>query len=116
MYRMRLSLASALIALASISAAAQQPAAPAPVATEIAPCIAQLRADAVKRGIDGVAFDGWFAGVEADPSVLELLDRQPEFTMQPWDYLAALVDEKRIADGRRKMAAHSEVLERIEAA
>jgi lytic murein transglycosylase len=112
----RLFAATATIALASLSAAAQQPPAPAPAAGDIAPCIAQLRADAMKRGIDGTAFDGWFAGVEADPSVLELLDRQPEFTMQPWDYLAALVDEKRIAEGRRKLAAHADVLERIEQA
>jgi lytic murein transglycosylase len=99
----------AALALVSLPATGQQPA-------DIAPCVAQIRADAVKKGIDGTAFDGWFAGVEADPSVLELLDRQPEFTMQPWDYLAALVDEKRIADGRRKLAAHSELLERIEKA
>src|SRR6188768_2930001 len=106
-------IACALIALDSFSASAQQPV-PPPPASDFAPCVTQLRADALKRGIDGAAFDGWFAGVEADPSVLELLDRQPEFTMQPWDYLAALVDEKRIADGRRKMAAHSELLQRIE--
>ena len=108
--------AFAMSALASFSSAAQQPATPPAPAPDIAPCVTQLRADAVKRGIDGARFDGWLAGVQADPSVLELLDRQPEFTMQPWDYLAALVDEKRIADGRRKLAAHAEVLERIEAA
>src|SRR5687768_9095980 len=108
-----LRLAVALFAFASV-AAAQQSAPPPVPAADIAPCIAQLRDDAVKRGIQGPSFDGWFAGVEADPSVLELLDRQPEFTMQPWDYLAALVDEKRIADGRRKLVAHSDVLERIE--
>jgi len=90
--------------------------APCPAAADIAPCIADLRAEAVKRGIDGQAFDGWFAGVEPDESALELMDRQPEFTLQPWDYLAMLVDAKRVADGRRKLASHSDLLERIEAA
>ena len=85
-------------------------------AADMAPCVAQLRADAVKRGIDGAAFDTWFAGVEPDNSAIEAMDKQPEFTLQPWDYLAMLVDEKRVADGRRKLASLSEVLERIEAA
>jgi len=110
----RLLAASAAAALASFSAAAQQS---APLtAADIAPCIAQLRTEAVKRGIDGAAFDGWFAGVEPDNSAIELMDRQPEFTLQPWDYLAMLVDDKRVADGRRKLATLSQVLERIEAA
>ena len=114
---LRTFVATASAVLASLTAGAQPAAAPTPPAMgEMAPCVAQLRAEAVKRGIDGAAFDGWFAGVEPDPSVIELLERQPEFTLQPWDYLAMLVDEKRVAEGRRKLAAHSEVLERIEAA
>lgn len=117
MTRIRFPFVTALAVLASLSATAQQPASPAPPpAADIAPCVAQLRAEAVKRGIDGPAFDGWFAGVEPDNSALELMDRQPEFTIQPWDYLAMLVDEKQVAEGRRKLASHSEVLERIEAA
>ena len=117
MTRIRSFVATASAVLASLTAGAQPAAAPTPPAMgEMAPCVAQLRAEAVKRGIDGAAFDGWFAGVEPDPSVIELLERQPEFTLQPWDYLAMLVDDKRVAEGRRKLAAHSEVLERIEAA
>src|SRR5687768_5802246 len=116
MSRMRPSLVAVLAVLASLSATAQQPASPAPTAADIAPCIAQLRAEAVKRGVDGHAFDGWFEGVEPDASALELMDRQPEFTIQAWDYLAMLVDEKRVAEGRRKLASHADTLERIEAA
>lgn len=113
MSRTLASVACALALLLSASAAAQSA---APPAGEFAACVAQLRTEAANRGIASAAFDGWFAGVEADPSVLELLDRQPEFTLQPWDYLAALVDDKRIADGRRKLAGHAQLLERIEAA
>ncbi|MEO7741338.1 MAG: lytic murein transglycosylase [Usitatibacter sp.] len=105
-----------MIALAAFSAAAQQPASASPATTDFAPCVAQLRTEAQKRGIDGAAFDGWFAGVEPDATAIELMDRQPEFTLQPWDYLAMLVDEKRVADGRRKLASLAELLERIEAA
>ena len=106
----------ALLVLACVSVPAQQPAAPAPPVADIAPCVAQLRAQAVKAGIGAAAFDGWMAGVETDASALELLDRQPEFSLQPWDYLGMLVDDKRIAEGRRKLASLSEVLDRMEAA
>ena len=108
--------ACAFVALAPFSAAAQQPVAAPQTAADMAPCVAQLRTEAVKRGIDGASFDVWFAGVEPDNSAIEAMDKQPEFTIQPWDYLAMLVDEKRVADGRRKLASLSEVLERIEAA
>ena len=110
------STASALALFAAITAAAQQPAAPPPSTVDFASCVAQLRAQAVKDGIAAAAFDGWFAGLEPDASALELLDRQPEFTLQPWDYLAMLVDEKRIAEGRRKLTSQGEWLDRIEAA
>ena len=107
---------AALVALASCAAAAAQPGASSPAPEGMAPCIAELREQAVTRGIAGAAFDGWLAGVEPDASALELLDRQPEFTIQPWDYLAMLVDQKRIAEGRRKLASLSGLLGRIEAA
>ncbi len=113
---MHLRVVSALAVLAALPAAAQRPTSPPPTPADIAPCVAQLRAEALKRGVDGPAFDGWFAGVEPDNSAIELMDRQPEFTIQPWDYLAMLVDERRVADGRRKLAGHRDLLERIEAA
>jgi lytic murein transglycosylase len=116
MTRIHLAVVTALAALAALPAAAQSAAPPLPGTADIAPCITQLRAEAVKRGIDGPAFDRWFAGVEPDNSAIELMDRQPEFTLQPWDYLAMLVDEKRVAEGRRKLARHADLLERIEAA
>jgi lytic murein transglycosylase len=105
-----------LAALASCAMAAQPPPASSPAVVDMAPCVAQLRTQAVGRGIAGAAFDGWFAAIEPDASALELLDRQPEFTLQPWDYLAMLVDEKRIGEGKRKLASLSDVLARVEAA
>lgn len=113
---MRVSIAAACALLAAVPAFAQRPDSPAVDIPQFTACVAQLRNESMARGVAGPAFDKWFAGVEPDASTIELMDRQPEFTLQPWDYLAMLVDEKRIADGRRKLAAHSEVLGRIEAA
>ena len=52
--------------------------------------------------------------IEADPSVLESLNYQPEFDKEPWDYLASLVDEERIIDGINADQKYNNVLDRVE--
>ncbi len=42
--------------------------------------------------------------------VLEFLDNQPEFKTPIWDYLAALVDEERVADGRAMLRQWAQAL------
>ena len=68
---------------------------------------------ALNAGIKADLFDRHVATVTPDPSVLPLLDAQPEFTTPPWDYLAGLVDDERIDDGRAQLHAHADVLARV---
>jgi lytic murein transglycosylase len=70
---------------------------------EFAACLAKVRKDAVVKGIDAQVFDSALDGVEADPSVIEAMEAQPEFVTPIWDYLASLVDEQRIDDGREAL-------------
>lgn len=49
-----------------------------------------------------------------DTSVIDSLNYQPEFSKEPWDYLASLVDEERVLDGIKANERYSEVLEKIE--
>ena len=49
-------------------------------------------------------------------AVIGFLDAQPEFVTPIWDYLAALVDEERVADGRAMLAQWADVLARVETA
>lgn len=86
------------------------------IATDIGPCIESLRRSALASGIQADTFDVHVSGIAPDPSVLELLDRQPEFSTPIWDYLAGLVDEERIADGRAMLQLHADTLARVEAA
>ena len=97
------------IAFLMVMAAAAAPAA------EFEACVKELRRDATARGVTAQAFDAAMAGVQPDPSVIEAMDNQPEFKTPVWDYLAVLVDEQRIADGRAKLAEWSAVLEQVEA-
>ncbi|MGE0208552.1 MAG: lytic murein transglycosylase [Lysobacteraceae bacterium] len=79
-------------------------------------CLAALRSRAAAEGVPGAAFDRFTDGLAPDASVLTLLDAQPEFTTPIWDYLAALVDARRVAQGREMLAHHAAVLARVEAA
>ncbi len=83
-------------------------------AADFGRCVGSLRGEALGRGISGQTFDTALAGVEPDPSVLEAMDAQPEFKTPIWDYLAVLVDEERIADGRANLERWASVLEQVE--
>lgn len=87
----------------------------APAAAQDLACLSQLRAPAQAYGVSAATFDRLTAGLQADPTVLPLLDAQPEFVTPIWDYMAALVDDERIADGRAMLEQWSAVLARVEA-
>ncbi|MDO5654149.1 MAG: lytic murein transglycosylase [Brachymonas sp.] len=70
-------------------------------------CLAGLRNSAAFSSISNATWQQHVAQLEPDPTVLPLLNRQPEFTMPAWDYLAMLVDKERVADGQ---AAHQKWL------
>jgi lytic murein transglycosylase len=63
-------------------------------------CLRELRGDAAANAISAPVLDAAFTGLQADPTVLEAMDNQPEFETPVWEYLARLVDDKRIGEGR----------------
>ena len=77
-------------------------------------CLERLRTQAAQRGISKATFDAHAARIEPDLSVLESLDAQPEFKTPIWDYLAALVDNERVEDGRAMLEQWRDVLQRVE--
>jgi lytic murein transglycosylase len=60
------------------------------------------------RGVSRPTFDGAFAGVTFDPTVVANARSQPEFVRPIWDYVAGAVTSDRIRRGRDK--ARSETL------
>ena len=84
-------------------------------ADEFSDCLAQVRAQAVAKGITPQTFDTATASLEPDPSVLAAMQYQPEFKTPIWDYLAGLVDDQRIADGRAQLTEWASVLAAAEA-
>ena len=91
-------------------------AAPFTAAHDFPGCMSGIRAQAAKRGISAATIEKYAAATFApDLSVLEFLDAQPEFTTPIWDYLAGLVDDERVADGRAMLERWRGVLQEVEA-
>jgi lytic murein transglycosylase len=80
-----------------------------------ASCLAQLRPEAMAKGISSTTFDTYAGPLAPDMAVIGFLDAQPEFVTPIWDYMASLVDDERVADGRAMLARWDEVLTRVEA-
>ncbi len=83
-------------------------------AQSFASCVKALRGEAAAKGITAQTFDKAMAGIEPDQGVIDSMGNQPEFTTPIWDYLAALVDEQRVTDGKAKLAEWATVLAGIE--
>ncbi len=79
-------------------------------------CVAGLEREARNRGVPAPIATEALGGAERDERVLGFATAQPEFVTPIWDYLAFLVDDERIADGRAMLAEHGDLLARIEAA
>ncbi|QFU15045.1 lytic murein transglycosylase [Microvirga thermotolerans] len=107
---MNRTLAPTLLALLGLAAAT-----PALAQGDFRSCLSSLRAQAAAKGISGQAFDRATGGIEPDLKILELMDNQPEFKTPIWDYLAALVDDERVQDGRAAMRQWGQALAAAEA-
>nr|WP_203225002.1 lytic murein transglycosylase [Lysobacter arseniciresistens] len=76
-------------------------------------CLDSLETRASREGIDRALFNRHVRDVVPDTTVLRLLDAQPEFRTPIWDYLAGLVDQERVADGKAMLEQHAATLERV---
>jgi lytic murein transglycosylase len=78
-------------------------------------CLSGLKAQAAAKGVSAPTFEAATRGLAPDLTILELMDNQPEFKTPIWDYLAALVDEERVQDGRAAMQRWGQALAQAEA-
>jgi lytic murein transglycosylase len=82
----------------------------APVRADFSSCKEKLKGDAVRAGVSDRTAASALDSVTADPKVLDLENVQPEFKTPIWDYLAGLVDDQRVRDGRSAMAENADAL------
>jgi peptidoglycan lytic transglycosylase B len=98
--RILLSAVFALILAALPVDAAPKP--PAPHDHSFREFIASLWPPAAERGVSRQTFERAFAGVAFDPKVVADANRQAEFILPIWDYIASAVSPARIGRGRAK--------------
>lgn len=72
-----------------------------------------LRADALKGGVDAGTLDMALAKVQEIPRVMELARNQPEFKMTFDRYLEIVVSDKRVRDGRARLAENRALVDRF---
>lgn len=82
--------------------------------TEFENCLNTLRAPARAAGVQDATFTLHTQGLAPDMSVIDKLNFQPEFRTAIWDYLAGLVDEERVAEGRALLEQHADTLARVQ--
>lgn len=100
-----LAFAAGLVQAASLAVLLAQPA-----QASFQDCLGTLRSFALGQGITPGTFDRAARGLEYDPDVIALSQVQPEFKTPVWDYLAGLVDEERVADGKAAMEKWGQAL------
>jgi lytic murein transglycosylase len=86
-----------------------------PGAADFDSCIAGIRSSAAQKGVSSSTFDRVMSNVTPDPKVVEAMETQPEFKTPIWDYMAFLVDQKRVDDGKQMMARNAPALASAEA-
>jgi lytic murein transglycosylase len=77
-------------------------------------CVAGIERAAVKSGVKRSVASAAFADFEVDETVTRSASSQAEFDIPIWDYMAFLVDDERIADGRAMLDKHKDILGGIE--
>jgi lytic murein transglycosylase len=81
----------------------------APARADFDGCVAGLRGRAQSAGVSAETFQRATQGLTPNDAP-NFLANQPEFSTPIWDYLAGLVDEERVADGKAAMRANAGAL------
>ena len=72
-----------------------------------------FRSQALNAGIRPDIYDRAVAGIDLNPRVEELNEKQPEFVRPIWEYLTGTITEMRIKQGRDLIAANADLFARL---
>jgi len=81
----------------------------APARAEWSSCLSGLRAAAAGAGVRQQTIASATNGLAPNDAV-SFMDKQPEFTTPVWDYVAGLVDDERVEEGRAMLRQHARAL------
>lgn len=87
-----------------------------PARASLQSCVAGLKRAAIKAGVRPSVANKALNNVKYDEKTIRFSRSQPEKRTYIWDYMAFLVDAKRIADGKARMKKHDRTLRAVEKA
>ena len=93
-----------VLALGRPASAAEQP---------FSDWLAALRQEALGRGISAATVQSTLHDIQPIPRVIELDRKQPEFTLTFQDYLAKVVNDNRVQQGRRLLQENQDLLQSV---
>ena len=99
----------AALAHAQPAAASEAP----PAMAGVEQCLQRLRAQAPAHGVALADFDRHTRQASVLPATIAAARRQPEREEAWWDYIAKMVDDERVEQGRAHLAQSHDVLARI---
>lgn len=85
-----------------------------PANASLKSCVAGLKRAAIKSGVRPAVASKALGNVTFDEKTLRFSRKQPEYRTRIWDYMAFLVDAKRIRDGKAMMKKHNRTLRAVE--
>ncbi|MBY6241353.1 lytic murein transglycosylase [Methylosinus sp. Sm6] len=84
-----------------------------PARADFSSCLSGLRHAAAAAGVSARAIESATGALEPNDAP-SFMDKQPEFKTPIWDYLAGLVDDERVDEGRALMRRHAAALQTAE--
>jgi membrane-bound lytic murein transglycosylase B len=85
-----------------------------PASADFAQCKETLKERAIKEGINSTTVETVMDAVQFNPKVIELDQRQPEFTRTFGNYYFLRVNQTRVMMGRALLATHYDLLQRVQ--
>ncbi|NBV94124.1 MAG: lytic murein transglycosylase [Methylocystaceae bacterium] len=82
---------------------------PASAHADFSDCLAGLRQTAASAGVRQQTISAATDGMTPNDAV-SFMDKQPEFTTPVWDYVAGLVDEERVEEGKQLLHKYASAL------
>ncbi len=79
-------------------------------------CVAAIRSEAIRGGVSPAVAEAALGNVSFDEKVVRFSKSQPEYETPIWDYMAFLVDDARVADGKAMLKKHDRTLRAVEKA
>ena len=78
-------------------------------------CLQGIKAEAMRQGVPAIVADKAFQGLTPDQKVIDLDNRQPEFSLTYAKYVGGTVSPDRIVKGQQRMAQHRALLDQLQA-